>query len=100
MTSCSICNSQIAPGQDICTSCWESRSRKKVFNDSNKESSMYYFVLTNPESTGVNLSMYFTSYREALEYAKSVERNNPKIIKYDSSQNYSLMYNNILHIIK
>lgn len=57
---------------------------------------MYYFVITSPESSGVNLSLYFTDYRSAIEYAKSVEKNNPMIVKYDTSKDYTMMYDNIL----
>jgi len=61
---------------------------------------MYYFVLIDPEKAKSSLSLYFTTFRESVEYAKSVEKYNPKIIKYDPSEDYTMRYDNILHIIK
>ncbi len=60
---------------------------------------MYYFVLTNPGSGSKALSMYFTTYKESIEYAKTVSKYNPKIIKYDPSIDNTFMYDNILHIL-
>ena len=91
---CSICNIQIAPGQDICTSCWETKSRK--FKTKEKESNMYYFVLTNPESLTTVCSLYFKDKIEALNYAKSVEKYNPKIVEYDTDIDNTFMYDNII----
>lgn len=96
---CIKCGYLIPKGQDSCTSCYLTgliHQQPKQLKGVN----MYYFVLTNPDSTNMNLSMYFKSYKEALEYAKSVTKNNPKIIEYDTSVDHSLMYDNILHIIK
>lgn len=60
---------------------------------------MYYFVLTDPNKSKVSLSLYFTSYKEALEYAKSVEKYNPKIITYDTTTDHTLMYDNLIHLL-
>jgi hypothetical protein len=61
---------------------------------------MYYFVLTSPESTGLNLSMYFTTYLDALEYSKSVEKNNPKIVEYNPNISNTMMYDNVIGYLK
>jgi hypothetical protein len=59
----------------------------------------YYFVLTDPNTSRVSLSLYFTTYKEALEYAKSMQDYNPKIVEYDCSVSNLMMYDNILAIL-
>lgn len=92
---CSICGTQIAPGQDICTSCWETKSR--LVGNKVEESNMYYFVLTSPESVTTVCSLYFKDKLEAIEYAKSVEKYNPKIVEYDTNKDNTLMYDNLMY---
>lgn len=60
---------------------------------------MIYYVLVDPNKAKVSLSLYFTTYKDALEYAQSVQEYNPKIVEYNTNRDYTMMYNNILSII-